>query len=177
MSADVPEFSRVFPARDLLSEQRQGVLTATAQECAALARRFDLAAIAHLRADYMLSPEAEGILLTGKLDAAISQYCAVSGEPFDALVTAPLHLRFVDTLAAGAAEGDEIELAEDDCDEMLIEQGRIDVGEAIAQSLLLALDPYPEGPGADHARAVHGLNAPAASGPFAALAALRLEGE
>lgn len=173
MNIGDPEFSRLFPARDLLSEQRQGVLTATAPECAALARRFDLAAIAHLRADYVLTPQADGILLTGRLDAAISQYCAISGEPFDTLVESALMLRFVDTLAAGVVEGDEIELAEDDCDEMLIEQGRIDVGEAVAQSLLLALDPYPEGPAADQARAAHGLNAPAAGGPFAALAALR----
>ena len=48
-----------------------------------------------------------------------------------------------------------------------------DLGEAIAQSFGLAVDPYARGPEADIAREDNGLDKPETGGAFAALAALR----
>ncbi len=48
-----------------------------------------------------------------------------------------------------------------------------DLGEAVAQSLALAIDPYAVGPSAEQARKDAGLGDEAASGPFAALAGLK----
>jgi hypothetical protein len=49
----------------------------------------------------------------------------------------------------------------------------IDVGEAVAQSLALALDPYPRAPDAEAALKEAGVTSEAETGPFAALAALK----
>ena len=43
---------------------------------------------------------------------------------------------------------DEIELSEDDCDTVFYTGGAIDLGEAAAETLALALDPFPRSPGA-----------------------------
>ena len=48
-----------------------------------------------------------------------------------------------------------------------------DLGEAVAQDLALAIDPYAVGPGAERARKEAGLLDEAAAGPFAALEALK----
>jgi hypothetical protein len=49
----------------------------------------------------------------------------------------------------------------------------IDIGEAIAQTLALALDPYPRAPDAEAALKEAGVKSEAEAGPFAALAALK----
>ena len=53
------------------------------------------------------------------------------------------------------------------------EAEQIDLGEAIAQTLYLALDPYPRGPDADSIAEKKGLKSEEEAGPFGALAALK----
>ena len=57
--------------------------------------------------------------------------------------------------------------------EKLSSSSALDLGEAIAQSLALAVDPFATGPGAEQARKEAGLMDEGAAGPFAALAALK----
>jgi hypothetical protein len=54
-------------------------------------------------------------------------------------------------------EDEEIELEADDCDEIEFAGEMFDLGEAVAQSLGLAIDPYAEGPDADAARTAAGI--------------------
>ena len=68
---------------------------------------------------------------------------------------------------------EEIELTAEDCDEIEYEGTAFDLGEALAQTLALAIDPFAEGPNADAFRAQHGLDGETPTGPFAALAALK----
>ena len=82
----------------------------------------------------------------------------------------PLALRFV---PARPVEVEELELEADALDEIEFEGHSFDLGEAVAQSLALAIDPYAIGPEADRVRKEAGLLDEAASGPFAALAALK----
>ena len=49
----------------------------------------------------------------------------------------------------------------------------IDVGEAVAETLSLSLDPYPRAPGAEEALEAAGVKSEEEAGPFAALAGLR----
>jgi uncharacterized metal-binding protein YceD (DUF177 family) len=98
------------------------------------------------------------------------QSCAVSGEDLAVRIDEPLALRFV---PAAQPEGEEIELDADELDEIPFEGHVFDLGEAVAQSLALAIDPYATGPEADQVRKEAGLLDEAASGPFAALAALK----
>ena len=66
---------------------------------------------------------------------------------------------------------EEIELTADDCDEIEYDGSAFDLGEAVSQTLALAIDLFAEGPNADAFRAAHGLEGEAPTGPFAALAA------
>jgi uncharacterized metal-binding protein YceD (DUF177 family) len=137
-----------------------------------LAGRFGITAIPAMHATVQLVREGERVTATGRLVADVIQACRVSAEDFPVHIDEPVHLRFVPP--AGAITPDEeIELTADDCDEIEYEGAVFDLGEALAQTLALAIDPFAEGPNADKFRAEHGLTGEAATGPFAALAALK----
>lgn len=141
-------------------------------ERAALAKRFELVSIGKLDAVVELVAEGEAVTATGRLTAEIVQSCAVTGDDLPARIDIPLALRFVPESAAPAAEVDE-ELDTDGPDEIEYAGSQFDLGEAVAQSLALAIDPYAVGPNAEQARKDAGFNDEGASGPFAALAALK----
>ena len=145
------EFSRVFDVRQ--AEGRAVRLEATAGERAALAARFGLVWIDRLEADLVLERKDETIAARGTLAADIVQSCAVSAEDLPVRIAEPVSFRFVP--AAGDHQPDEeVELAADDCDEIEYAGTQFDLGEAIAQSLALAIDPFATGPHADEARAL-----------------------
>lgn len=163
-----PEFSRPVDERQV--DARPVSIEATADERRALARRFGIVAIHQLQATVAFERAGEALAARGRLHAAIVQSCAVSGEDLPVRIDEPLALRFV---PAAEPDDEEIELAADDLDEIPFEGHVLDLGEAVAQSLALAIDPYATGPNADRARKEAGLSDEAASGPFAALAALK----
>jgi len=68
---------------------------------------------------------------------------------------------------------EEVELSEADCDVIGYEGGAIDLGEAVAETLALALDPFPRSPDADAALREAGVLSEEDAGPFAALKALK----
>jgi uncharacterized metal-binding protein YceD (DUF177 family) len=147
-------------------------LEASEIERAALARRFGVARVDALRATVSLEQDGKAVRATGSLTAQIVQNCAVSGEEFAVAIDEPLVLRFVEEgridPALSEDEEIEIELSPDDCDEIEYSGESFDLGEAIAQSLGLAIDPYAEGPGADTARKDAGIVADdVPSGPLA----------
>lgn len=163
-----PEFSRLVDARQLSAKAVS--IEATAEERQALARRIDIVAIHQLQATVRFERAGEAILAHGRLSASIVQSCAVSGEDLPVRIDEPLALRFVPGVQV---EGEEIELDAEDLDEIPFEGDAFDLGEAAAQSLALAIDPYATGPEAERVRKEAGLQDEAASGPFAALAALK----
>ena len=167
------EFSRLVDARQLPAAPLR--LEADAAERAALAQRFGLDSIARLEAEVTLEPDGQAVIAHGSVEANIVQMCAVSGEPFPARVAEPVSLRFIPGPVTELPEV-EIEIDADACDEIPFEGTKFDLGEAIAQSLALAIDPYATGPNADQVRQEAGLADEAASGPFAALAALKNKG-
>jgi uncharacterized metal-binding protein YceD (DUF177 family) len=134
-----PEFSHRVALDKLASHPQDHVLKADAAALAALAARFDLVAIGRLEATVAVSPEGRGAALSGRLLADVTQRCVVSGEPVAARVDVPLVLRF-EPLDADVGD---LELEADALDVQPVEDGLIDLGEAVAQSLFLALDPYP----------------------------------
>ncbi|MFO6447981.1 YceD family protein [Erythrobacter sp. NE805] len=173
MSASLPpsELARMVKARPLPAGPV--VIEASAEERAALAARFGLGAVESLRAEVALEPRPHAIRATGRLRAEVMQPCAVSGEDFPVTIDEPVDLRFVEENQRPAAEEDEeIELEADDCDEIGFTGEMFDLGEAIAQTLGLAIDPYAEGPDADAARAAAGIVAEGEQlGPLADLLA------
>ena len=164
-----PELSRIVHLRAI--DGRPVSVVATPQECTDLAARFDLVAVKALEATLDLVRDGETVAVTGRLHARIVQACAISAEELSVTIDEPLSLRFVPPVEH--KPGEELEIEAEQLDEIEYADGRFDLGEAVAQSLALAIDPFLTGPGADAARIAAGLGDPAASGPFAALAALK----
>lgn len=133
------------------------VIEASEAERALLAKRFGLGAVHSLRAEVALEQKSHAIRATGRLRAKISQLCAISAEDFAVTIDEPVDLRFVEASARPAIEGEEIELEADDCDEIEYAGDMFNLGEAVAQTLGLAIDPYAEGPNADAARRAAGI--------------------
>ncbi|BEV01992.1 DUF177 domain-containing protein [Novosphingobium olei] len=172
MSAPATEFSRVIDLRQVTDAPI--VLEPDADERRRLAARFTISAVDSLHAELVLVREGENVLASGLLVADIVQACAISGEDFNVHVEEPVNLRFVPP--GHHAPDEELEITANECDEIEFEGLTIDLGEAIAQSLALAIDPFAEGPEADRARIQHNLAGDPSSGPFAALAALTRKG-
>ena len=125
-----------------------GGLTVTVEagpdECAAIARRLLIPSVEALRCDWLLRPAPGGAVeAEGSLRAQLHQECVVSLDAFPAVVVEEFAVRFV---PAGA----ESETADepDEPDELLIDAGSLELGEATVEQLALALDPYPRKPGA-----------------------------
>jgi uncharacterized metal-binding protein YceD (DUF177 family) len=164
-----PEFSRLVR---LGPERRALAIQADEAERAALAARFGIIAIHDLAATLELEPEPGGATRArGRLDATVEQVCVVTLEPVRQAVGAPLDLRIL-------AEGDMP--ADDDPaspDEIESQGGAVDLGEAVAEQLALALDPYPRAAGAalppPDDPAAPGGPEPGRPNPFAKLAGLR----
>lgn len=164
------EFERIVKLDRLPGEL---TVAANESECAALARRFGLPSIENLSATVTLSQDGDVIDANGRLEAAFEQLCAIADEPFVNTLAEPLTIRFVPALAASGEE-EEQEFDRHEPDEIEYQGAAFDLGEAVAESFGLALDPYATGPDADAARREAGIvdeNAP--SGPFASLAALK----
>lgn len=179
-----PEFSRPERIDQIGSAERTVAIVADDAERAALARRFGLLSIERLEGRFAVRAEAGGVLATGIVSAAVTQACVATGEPVPATVDEPVSLRFVEQFGGGE---DELELAADALDTLLIEGGAIDLGEAAAETMALALDPFPRSPSANATLAEMGVRsedevepeAEAGRNPFGALADLKrkLEGE
>ena len=153
-----PELTRLIRARPLPGGMI--VIEASFEERTALAVRFGLSLVESLRAEVTLESKPTAIKASGRLMAALLQPCGVSGEDFPVIINEPIDLRFVETHEqppSGSEEQGEIELEADDCDEIDYSGDMFDLGEAIAQSLGLAIDPYAEGPNADTARKAAGI--------------------
>ncbi|OYW47254.1 MAG: DNA-binding protein [Sphingomonadales bacterium 32-68-7] len=165
---NVPELSRLVDLRQVVDGPQD--IVATAEERAALARRFALVAIDRLEARVTLAVGTDGVDAKGRLGADIVQSCAVSGEDLPVTIDEPIRLRFVPEQSIDA---EELDLEAGQLDEIEYSGTGFDLGEAVAQSLALAIDPYAVGQNAERARREAGFGDPPASGPFAALAALK----
>lgn len=141
-----PEFSRTIPLDRIGVDAKEQTIVADEAERLALARRFRIRALSRLEADYRLVPEGAGWLATGTLRADAVQACTATGQDVPESVDTPFTIRFV---REGTASEEEVELSEEDCDVIELDSDRIDMGEAVAQTLALNLDPYPRSRDAD----------------------------
>lgn len=136
-----PEFSRLLPLDRLPRDGIEQLVEAREPERAALARRLFLPAVGRLACRFSLVPETAGrVVAEGRLDALVTQICVVSLEPFDCVVRERFVLHFV----PAGRESDDPDPALPD--EITFTDGEIDLGEAAAEQLALALDPYPRDP-------------------------------
>jgi len=136
-----PEFSRPERIDTIGAGERSVTITADEAERAALAARFGLVSIVRLEATVAVRQEAAGIAVRGRVSGDVVQACTVTDEPIPATIDEPVALLFVAEGSAG--EDEEIELDEGALDTIPYEGGAIDLGEAAAETMALALDPFP----------------------------------
>ena len=163
------EFSHVVKLSEIGNHSHNIRLSADTAARLGLIKRFDLAALDSLEAEISLKPEASGIVATGRFTASLAQYCIASNDPVPASLDEPIHIRFIPE----PTDSGEFELEADDCDTMFDDGQTIDLGEAVAQSLGLALDPYPRSPEAEKILKAAGVKSEEDAAPPGALASLK----
>ena len=167
-----PEFSRAVRVDSIGETPRPLSIEAEEVERINLARRFGLIAVDRLSAELALSGRGSEIVMDGTLIADVTQACVATGAPLDVRIEAPFSLLFRPQ-PDPAERDEEVELGAAEMDVIFYDSPSIDVGEAIAETLLLNLDPYPRAPGAEQALKEAGVKSEEEAGPFGALAGLR----
>ena len=170
------EFSRNFPLDQLGDGEVARKITASEAERAALAVRLGLLALDSLEAEVRLRRGRGSSLIrvSGRLKADLAQACVVTLEPVRQRVDEEFKLLFnLDPKAQEEAPEVFVEIEDEDWPEPVGAEG-IDLGEAVAQQLSLAIDPYPraEGAGLERARWGEGEEEGTES-PFAVLERLK----
>lgn len=174
------EFSRPVRIDTIGTAPRTIEIVAGPAERVALAQRFGLQTLDRLEADVAILNNGDDIVASGRMRADVVQSCVVTDAPVPARIDEPFALVFRPEDAASAGE-DEIELDEGEMDVIFFGGASVDVGEAVAQTLALALDPYPRIGDAEAALRKAGVKdeseveaeGEAEPGPFGVLAGLK----
>lgn len=178
------EFSRLIKIETIDRKGTKQEIRADADECRALAARFDLVAIDGLHADVTVTRYEDKITyhVNGTLYADVVQACVAGGEDVRGHIEQEFEAWFIDRegvasfrraqrLKENEDTGRETEMTEEKDDPEIIQGGVIDIGEIAAQFLSLSLDPYPHRDEAGHRDHIE--NDGGKPSPFAALAALK----
>lgn len=149
------EWSHFFDADDV-DKSRPTTITieASEDERADLARRFAVESISKAQADLTLARESGTIHVTGQFYCTITQNCVVTLEPFDTELSEAVEGWFADkenrvSFAAAKKEREvvkshaEVEILDESEDPEAIIEGRIDLGELVAQHISLTIPLYP----------------------------------
>lgn len=161
-AAVTPEFSRVFQVTADMGSGTDATrfeIEAEPAEREALARRFGLLALDRLIAKGTIETfdGRRRARLEGHVEADVVQTCVVTLEPLSNHIEDRVLIIYDSDFSGPGAGGSkqtevDIDIGKEEDIEHLSEAG-IDVGEAVAECLGLALDPYPRAPGADEALA------------------------
>jgi len=167
--SNIFEFSRPIDVMRLPPAGGKYEITASAEERQALAKRFGLLTLDRLEAEVLLAPVAGGFYrLAATLRAELTQACVVTLEP----VASRIEENF--SLLYGAPEEQEEVLLDGESETIEpLEAGIVDIGEAVAQQLSLALDPFPRAATAEVQSAPIEAGKGRLDSPFAVLAKLR----
>ena len=173
-----PEFSRPIRLDTLSVAERGHDIEASPEECAALAERFGILAVDRLAAQVRLKmlPGGELVRLNAKFQARVRQACVITLEPVRQDIDDGFDLTYG---PEEEVEDTDILVDMDAADPPEPIRGNaIDIGEAVAEHLALALDPFPRASGAAFQDMIEDdADTPPEEGgkphPFASLAALR----
>ncbi len=151
---DGAEFRLMLAAKDVPTAGTVLKFDADAGACAALARRFNILELQYLRGTASVRPfRKHGLTLDCHFEAALAQSCVVTLDPVVQTIDERFTRRWLPEHLiepAVAADGREIEIlveAEGEDAPEPMTGGAIDIGEAVAEALALAIDPYPRKPG------------------------------
>lgn len=147
-----PEFSRIVKTEEMVSGKEKLVVEANEKERAALAERFELVSINSLRAELEVKTASNGeVTVRGPMSAEIVQNCVATLEPVPETVEDTVEVLFSPHVSEDdmPSNPDDLENLSEEELMALLEQpeplvdGKIDLGEVVAQFLAVAMDPYP----------------------------------
>ena len=138
---------------------------ATYAECQLLAARFHYIEVGSLSAELRIRKSARGCWdVLGQLKGEIVQACGATGVPVSETIDFLLEERYVRT----TGDPKEVEVHLDEAEPL--ENGVIEIGEMLAQSLAVAVNPWPRAPEAPETITI---GEELSDHPFAGLAALK----
>ncbi len=169
------ELSRPFDVQTLGGGEVRIEIVASAEERAALARRFDLLALDDLRGALRVVGSGAGVVrVSGTVEAIVEQTCVVTLEPMRSTIRGAVERSFRERADVAEEPAEiELQLEEDEPDPLI--DGRIDLGEVVAEQLGLEIDPFPRRPGAvfEPPSEASGEEGEGNAGPFARLVELK----
>ncbi len=181
------EFSRPVSPESLGVKGRMLSIEANADERSRLAERLGLDGLEALSAEIRLTPRSGGrmVRLEGTFKALVRQICVVTLEPVEDHIEGTIERLYDTTFEEHENEEENIDIDGEDPPDPLI-GGEIDAGEAVAEQLALAINPFPRKEGttfADYSAGPDGealefgdetgkISAPSAN-PFAGLKKLK----
>ncbi len=132
------EFSRPLTVARISAKGSHERLQADVRELQALAKRFGVPAVHALSGLLLAKPwRGGGVKVTGEVECDLDQTSVVSLETFRSTVHFAVERYFLPRHAMTGGE-DEVDP---------IENGEIDLGEVMAETVALELDPYPRAEG------------------------------
>jgi uncharacterized metal-binding protein YceD (DUF177 family) len=142
------ELHRPVDMGGLLDSGRIVDITASADECAAIARRLGLVALRDFHVAGRLDVVTRGRVSSfdARLKAVVTQTCIVTLDPVEAVIDEVIEVRLLSQSETRAQQELDIDIEEDDIE--ITETGIVDLGDIAVQYLALALDPYPRSAGA-----------------------------
>jgi len=178
LEAAPPPLSRIIRV-DEIKDGEEGLIEVGAAERATAAALLDLPQLDQLSFTFRFARRGQGRLaLNGSLLAAVTQTCVVTLEPVETTLNVPVEIEFwpASQIKAYAETADEaashgmLDWPEP------IDDGKIDLGPIIYQTLATSLDPYPKREGASFSWSEADSEIPSTEeekGPFAALKQLK----
>ena len=151
--SEIPLLNRIFAVDGLVDKDMKVNFPLNAGERKILCDHLDLQAIEDWEGTVWLrrTADQEGIVLRVTFAANVIQSCVVTLEPLRNRVQQSFtNLYLPEDRLEGAGEMMDVEFVidvEDDDFPEVLQEGGIDVGEAIVEQFALALDPYPRTPG------------------------------
>jgi uncharacterized metal-binding protein YceD (DUF177 family) len=173
------EFSRQIAIEGIIPDKtRVETIAASEEECAALAKRFDLQALSGLKARLTVLRVSEGniVRIEGDIEAEVVQTCVVSLQGVPSEIKAHFDTYFTEDGKEGFEEEQLLDIAiDDEVPDMVVNGGMLDLGELTAQYLSLELDPYPRAPGVSLAAQLTETGGDTRNRPFQVLKKLKTE--
>jgi uncharacterized metal-binding protein YceD (DUF177 family) len=165
------DFGHDLPVNSIRDGDRVDIV-ADEVERAAVAKRLGLLSLDCFKAHCVIERDGSAIRARGRVQASLEQPCVATGDPVAEHIDEAFDLLFVPEPNAESVD-DEIELGEGDCDAVFFDGRSVDIGSAVADTLALAMNPYPRSAGAEAALKEAGVLREEQAGPFAALAKLK----
>ncbi|MBL4787873.1 MAG: DUF177 domain-containing protein [Kordiimonadaceae bacterium] len=146
---DTATFYQQIKVSELGKKASEFTVSATPEECSALAERFGLATIGAVSATLKVLdlPRKEGVKITGQLKASIVHRSTVSLKDVPEDLDLPFELLLVSAEVAARMDNDGTLMDPDAIEYDALEGDDVDLGEIVAQTLSVSMDQYPRAAG------------------------------